>query len=137
MWLSSLSLSQHPATTSTTQSDYSQEAAVVEDMTTKLVFQDSGSFTRQQTSKVRILNDSGVKDWGLLSLPYQSATQTVEADYVRVRKPDGTIVSTPSDNIQDLDSEITRAAPFYSDLREKHIAVKGLGKGDVLEYAVH
>lgn len=137
LWLSSPSLSQQPATAPTTKSDYSQEAAIVEDMTTKLAFQDSGSFTRQQTSTVRILSDTGVKDWGLLSLPYQSATQTVEIDYVRVRKPDGSIVLTPSDNVQDLDSEITRAAPFYSDLREKHIAVKGLGKGDTLEYAVH
>jgi hypothetical protein len=34
--------------------------------------------------------------------------------------------------VQDLDSEITHSAPFYSDLREKHVAVKGLGKGDIL-----
>lgn len=134
--LSSPSLSQQSATAPTTKPDYSQEAAIIEDMTTKLVFQDSGNFTRQQNSTVRILSDTGVKDWGLLSLPYQSATQTVEVDYVRVRKPDGTTVLTPPDNVQDLDSEITRAAPFYSDLREKHIAVKGLGKGDSLEYAV-
>jgi hypothetical protein len=39
--------------------------------------------------------------------------------------------------VQDLDSEITRSAPFYSDLREKHVAVKGLGKGDILEYQAH
>jgi uncharacterized protein DUF3857 len=31
-------------------------------------------------------------------------------------------------------SEITRQAPFYSDLREKHIPVKGLSSGDILEY---
>lgn len=56
---------------------------------------------------------------------------------MRVRKPDGTTVVTPSENVQDLDAEITRSAPFYSDLREKHVALKGLGKGDVLEYAAH
>ena len=41
---------------------------------------------------------------------------------------------TPPDNIQDMAAEITRQAPFYSDLRERHVAVKGLGVGDVLEY---
>ncbi len=82
-------------------------------------------------------SDGGVQQWGLLNFPFQSATQVVEIDYVRVRKPDGTTLLTPPDNVQDLDAEITRSAPFYSDLREKHVAVKGLGKGDVLEYQVH
>lgn len=130
--------SQQPASAAVpAKSDYSQEAAVVEDMTTKLAFENSGNFTRQQTSRVRVLTDAGVKSWGIVSFPYQSATQSVEVDYVRVRKPDGSTIVTPSDNIQDLDSEITRAAPFYSDLREKHVAVKGLSKGDTLEYAAH
>jgi hypothetical protein len=55
---------------------------------------------------------------------------------VRVRKPDGTIVATPPDNIEDLDAGITRAALFYSDVREKHVAVRGLNTGDILEYQV-
>ena len=74
---------------------------------------------------------------GLLTFPFQSATETVGIDYVRVHKPDGSIQITPPENVQDLDAEITRSAPFYSDLREKHVAVKGLGKGDILEYEAH
>src|SRR5437016_8182942 len=31
-------------------------------------------------------------------------------------------------------AQITREAPFYSDLHEKHVAVKGLSVGDVLEF---
>jgi hypothetical protein len=133
---SAFALSEQPTSAvAVAKPDYSQEAAVVEEMTTKVVFENSGKFTREQISRVRTLTDAGVKDWGLLSFPYQSATQTVEVEYVRVCKPDGTTIASPPDNIQDLDSEITRAAPFYSDLREKHVAVKGLGKGDTLEYA--
>jgi len=117
--------------------DYSQEAAVLEEMSTKITFDNDGNFTREQTSRVRVQTDAGVQQWGLLSFPYQSATQTVEIDYVRVRKADGSTLITPPDNVQDLDSEITRSAPFYSDLREKHVAIKGLGKGDILEYEAH
>ncbi len=106
-------------------------------MSTKIAFENDGSFTREQTSRVRVQTDAGVQQWGLLSFPFQSATQTVEIDYVRVRKADGSILTTPPDNVQDLDSEITRGAPFYSDLREKHVAVKGLGNGDILEYQAH
>src|SRR5208337_2675339 len=117
--------------------DYSQEAGVVEEMSTKIAFDNEGNFTREQTSRVRVQTDAGVKQWGLLTFPFQSATQTVEIDYARVRKADGSTLITPPENVQDLDSEITRSAPFYSDLREKHVAVKGLGKGDILEYSAH
>src|SRR5208282_4571348 len=117
--------------------DYSQEAAVIGEISTKVAFDNDGNLTREQTSRVRVQTDAGVKQWGLLSFPFQSATQTVEIDYVRVRQADGSTLITPPDNVQDLDSEITRSAPFYSDLREKHVAVKGLGKGDILEYAAH
>jgi len=117
--------------------DYSQEAAVIEEMSTKIAFDNDGNSTREQTSRVRVQTDTGVKEWGLLTFPFQSATQTVEIDYVRVHKADGSALITPPDNVQELDSEITRSAPFYSDLREKHVAVKGLGKGDILEYKAH
>jgi tetratricopeptide (TPR) repeat protein len=117
--------------------DYSREAAVIEEMSTKIAFDNDGDLTRDQTSRVRVQTDAGVQQWGLLSFPFQSATQTVDIKYVRVRKPDGSTLTTPADNVQDLDSEITRSAPFYSDLREKHVAVKGLGKGDILEYDAH
>ncbi len=117
--------------------DYSQEAAVIEEMSTKIAFDNDGNSTREQTTRVGVQTDAGVKQWGLLNFPYQSATQTVEIDYVRVHKADGSTLITPPDNVQDLDSEITRSAPFYSDLREKHVAVKGLGKGDIVEYKAH
>jgi Domain of Unknown Function with PDB structure (DUF3857) len=108
--------------------DYSQEAAVIEQMATKIAFDNDGKFNREQTSRVRVQTDSGVKQWGLLSFPFQSATQTVEIDYVRVRKVDGTTLITPPDNVQDLDSEITRSAPFYSDLPGKTRCSQGVGQ---------
>jgi tetratricopeptide (TPR) repeat protein/transglutaminase-like putative cysteine protease len=123
--------------TASRSGDYSQEAAVIEEMATKIAFDNDGNSTREQTSRIRVQTDAGVKQWGLLNVPFQSATQTVEIDYVRVRKADGSTLITPPDNVQDLDAEITRSAPFYSDLREKHVAVKGLGKGDILEYEAH
>ncbi len=128
---------QTPAPPAPVKGDYSQEAAVIEELSTKVAFDNDGNFTREQTTRVRVQTDAGVKQWGLLTFPFQSVTQAVELDYVRVRKADGSTVTTPPDNVQDLDSEITRSAPFYSDLREKHVAVKGLGKGDTLEFAAH
>jgi tetratricopeptide (TPR) repeat protein len=113
--------------------DYSKEAFVDEEDITKIVFENDGTGTREITFRLRVQSDAGVQRYSVLSLPYQEATETIEIVYVRVRKPDGTVIVTPAENILDMPSDITRQAPFYSDQHEKHVAVKGLSAGDVLE----
>jgi tetratricopeptide (TPR) repeat protein len=114
--------------------DYSHEAFIYDQSTTKIVFENDGTSIREAGSKVRIGSDAGVQRFGVLTFPYESGTGSMEIDYVRVQKPDGTIVSTSADMAQDMPEEITRQAPVYSDLREKQVAVKGLAVGDVLEF---
>jgi len=95
-----------------------------------------GTGTRQTTARIRILADAGVKEMAVLTFTYTASDQMVDIGYVRVIKPDGTVVVTPAYNVQDLPADVTRAAPMYSDIHQKHVAVKGLGVGDVLEYHV-
>jgi hypothetical protein len=116
--------------------DYSKEAYVIEKFQTVIAEQADGTGTREHTAVIRILAEAGVKAFAVLNFTYTSANESVEVDYVRVRKPGGTVVKTPDYNIQDMPADVTRSAPLYSDIHEKHIAVKGLGVGDVLEYLV-
>jgi hypothetical protein len=117
--------------------DYSQEPFVIEQSSTEIIFENDGTSARKSKMRVRIQSDAGIQRYAVLTFAYQSFTEAVDIEYVRVRKPDATLVVTPSDSVQDLASEITRQAPFYSDLRERHVPVKGLGVGDVLEYQAH
>jgi len=116
--------------------DFSKEAYVIEKLETHIAAQDDGSDTREITAEIKILADAGVKAFAVLNFTYTSANETVDVDYVRVRKADSTVVKTPDYNIQDMPADVTRSAPMYSDIHEKHVAVKGLGVGDVLEYLV-
>jgi tetratricopeptide (TPR) repeat protein/transglutaminase-like putative cysteine protease len=116
--------------------DYSKEAFVIERLDTKVAEQEDGTGVREVAAEVKILAEAGVKAFAVLSFTYTSANEAVEFDYVRVRKPDGTVVKTPDYNFQDMPGEVSRTAPLYSDIHEKHVAVKGLGVGDVLEYLV-
>ncbi len=118
------------------KTEYSQEASVVELFSNKEKFETDGTSSSEIVARVRIQSEAGVQAYGVLNFSYASATSTLTIDYVRVRKPDGSVVETPAENIQDMTSQITREAPFYSDLHEKHVAVKALGAGDVLEYRV-
>jgi tetratricopeptide (TPR) repeat protein len=117
-------------------SDYSKEAYVVEKLRTVVIFENDGTSSRTTTCAVRVQSEAGVQHWGVIAAGYSSANERVEIGYVRVRKADGTVVETPADSAQDLTSEIMRVAPMYSDYHEKHVAVKGLGVGDVLEYEI-
>ena len=116
--------------------DIAQEAFVIEQFIRKEKFENDGTSLREDTARVRIQSEAGLQRYGLLSFSYASGTGTFEIVYVRARKPDGAVVETPPDSAQDMAAEITRQAPFYSDLHEKHLAVKGLSVGDLLEFQV-
>ena len=117
--------------------DYSKEAFVLEQSSDKFKFQNDGTSTREIDIRVRVQSDAGVQQFGILKFSYQSSSESFAVDYVRVRKPDNSVVVSPPENFQDMPADVTREAPFYSDIQEKHVAVKGLGPGDVLEYRVH
>jgi len=116
------------------KADHSQEAVVIEQYSCKEKFENDGTSSREDTARVRIQSEAGVQKYEVLTFSYASGTGSFEIGYVRVRKPDGSVVETPPENVQDMAAEITRQAPFYSDVHEKHVAVKGLSVGDVLEY---
>jgi tetratricopeptide (TPR) repeat protein/transglutaminase-like putative cysteine protease len=114
--------------------DYSKEPYVVERVFTKAVFENDGTYSAETTSRTRIQSQAGVQQSGVLRFSYASAVSTIDILYVRVIKPDSRVVETPAENVLDMPSEITRQAPFYSDLKEKQVAVKGLEVGDTIEY---
>ena len=116
--------------------DYSKEALVWDQVQSRLRFETDGTGTRETTARIRIQADAGVKAFAVLNFAYTTSNQQIEIKYVRVKKPDGSTVVTPAYNVQDLPADVTRTAPMYSDLHEKHVAVKGLAVGDILEYQV-
>ncbi|MEN3326509.1 MAG: hypothetical protein V7638_1316 [Acidobacteriota bacterium] len=114
--------------------DYSQEAVVIEQLSTAYRFERDGTGQREQTLRVKVQSEAGVERFGQLQFDYSSANEKLDMDYVRVRKADGTVVNAAVSDIQDLTAPVAREAPVYTDLKQKHITVPGLRPGDVLEY---
>jgi hypothetical protein len=125
-----------PAAAAGHQQDFSQEAVVIQQTLTRVRFEEDGSGTRETTARMKVQADAGVKQLAVLTFTYTSANQQVDIAYVRVLHPDGTVVVTPGYNVQDMPADVSREAPMYSDIHEKHVAVRGLGVGDTLEYKV-
>jgi len=114
--------------------DYSAEPFVVEKISASTDVNADGTYNSDTTARVRIQSDAGLQRFGLISFSYASATTNLEIVYVRVTKPGGHIVETGPENILEMPADITRQAPFYSDVKEKQVAVRGLAVGDSLEY---
>jgi len=119
---------------STSDALFAKEGVVYEKIATVINYDAAGLGEKTLTVEARIQSEGAVHEAGLLTFSYASGEEHVEPVYVRVRKPDGTVVNTPAADAQDMPTEVTREAPFYSDLREIQIPVKSLSPGDKLEY---
>jgi tetratricopeptide (TPR) repeat protein/transglutaminase-like putative cysteine protease len=129
------SLAQSPVKKDEASQDFAKEGVVIEQLATRVAFRSDGTSTTDFRARIRIRTDGGVRQYGVLTFPYQASVGSVEVQNVRVTKPNGSVIATPLDSIQDMTSEVSRDAPMYSDLREKHVPVKGLEPGDTLEYS--
>lgn len=104
--------------------DFSKEALVFDEFHTRIHMDADGTGTRATTARIHVLADAGVKATAVIRFTYSASYQQVDIAYVRVRKPDGSVVETPSYNVQDMPADVGREAPMYSDIREKHVAVR-------------
>jgi transglutaminase-like putative cysteine protease/tetratricopeptide (TPR) repeat protein len=115
---------------------YSNEAIVFERLETIHKMFSDGTGERDLRVKLRVQSDGAAQQFGVLSFPYASAYEKPAIKLIRVHKADGTTVDTPAADAVDMPTEVSREAPLYSDLKEKHVPVRSLAKGDVLEYEV-
>ena len=114
-----------------TPPDYSQEAYVVQRFRQSMRFENDGTGRDESEAEIKIVSESGVQALGQFKVGYSALSDKLEIAYVRVRKPDGTVINAQESAIQDLTFS---DAPVYTDFHEKHISVPSLRPGDVLEY---
>ncbi len=104
---------------------------MVERYLQRMRFENDGTGQDETEAQIKIVSESGVQALGQLKVGYSALSDKLEIAYVRVRKPDGTVVNAQESAIQDLTFP---DAPVYTDYHEKHISVPSLRPGDVLEY---
>jgi Flp pilus assembly protein TadD len=116
--------------------DYSAEAAIFEQVHAQHRFELDGTGRRQLEARIKVQSEAGVQRFGQLRFGYNAGNERVDITYVRVRKPDGAVITTSADGVQDLSSPVQQIAPIYTDFRQKHVTVQGLRPGDTLEFGV-
>ncbi len=121
-----------PGTQAPLPPDYSQQAYVVEHFHQSQRFENDGTGREEQEASIKITSESGVQALGQLKLGYSAYSDQLEVVYVRVRKPDGTVITAQDSAIQDVVT--IPDALIYTDYHQKHISVPSLRPGDTLEF---
>src|SRR4051812_17724979 len=88
-----------------------EEAAIVEQSRTRLRFEKDGTGQRDVYVRLRIQSEAGVQQFGQLMFGYNAGNERLSILFVRVKKPDGTVVETPEASVQDLSSPVQQLAP--------------------------
>lgn len=115
---------------------YAAEPTVIERNDREIFVAADGTGFEHQTVVIRVQTEAAVKTLSVISFSFASASQHVEIESMRVHHPDGSVVETPVADALEMPTEIMRQAPFYSDLKEEQIPVRGLRAGDRLEWSV-
>jgi len=123
-----------PSVPSSDASDYSKEAFVIESLFSSVSFENDGTGRRENSVRVRVQSEAGVRGWGQLRFGYNASNESLEISSVHVLKPDGSAVTAGPDAIQDLAPLVQQIAPVYTDYHEKHVTVPSLRPGDTLEF---
>jgi tetratricopeptide (TPR) repeat protein len=122
------------ATSTPASTDYSAEPFVVEHLDSVYRMVADGTGSKTTTVVMRIQSEASLKQVGVLNIPFAAGTQHVEIVYARVRRPDGTVIETHVDQAIEMPTQVTTAAPFYSDLKQMQLPVRSLRVGDTLEW---
>ena len=125
---------QAPAGQPVAKDIYAGEPYVVEQYESVFRMAADGTGTHEMTLRVRLMTAAAIKDYGVVSLEYAGNSERVELEYVRVRRADGTVAETSTDDALEMPLPVTQAAPFYSDLKQKQLPVRSLRPGDTLEW---
>jgi hypothetical protein len=99
-----------PGTPTSNLAATAEESAVFDMLDNLVRYEDDGAGTQETVAVIRVQSQAGVQALGQLVFGYSSATEKLDVDYVRVRKPDGQVIETPASTAQDFAPEVLRAA---------------------------
>jgi len=99
------------------------------------IFQRSGLYEAHIHLLIKVLNEKGKNDFGVVKLKYNRLYDSLVVTQARVIAPDGSITNVPDSTIKDItQSEDAEISIYWSGSREKVITFPNLRVGSAIEY---
>ncbi|HEV2423403.1 MAG TPA: DUF3857 domain-containing protein [Terriglobia bacterium] len=106
----------------------------IESMQTTYRYENDGTGSVTQSSRIRILTEAGRDAVGQFYFSYSSGLEDLKIDYFRTLKKDGTKLPVDPSQAVETASPVSRLAPMFSDVKVKVMVARDLAVGDALEY---
>ncbi len=100
-----------------------------------LRFESDGRARRTYRQVVQILTQQSAAQWGDATFPYSSERQRLTINWIRVLRPDGTVISAKPAHEQESIAPVAQDAPVYSDTRVRQVTLSGVAANTILDYS--
>ncbi len=98
-------------------------------------FEADGRGTRTFRQVVQILTQAGAERWGEQVFSYSGEREKLTINWIKVLRPDGTVISDKPTHEQESDSPASLDAPVYSDVKVHRATLSGVAPGVLVDYS--
>jgi len=98
-------------------------------------FETDGRGSRTYRQVIQVFNQDGAEAWGEQSFSYSSGSEKLTVNWVRVLKPDGTVISAKPAHEQESLAPVALEAPVYSDQKIRRITLSGVAPGTLVDWS--
>jgi transglutaminase-like putative cysteine protease len=98
-------------------------------------YQADGTGTKTYRQVTQILSPDAVEDYAEHEFSYSPGHQRLTVNWIRVVRPDGTVVSETPNPIQDADVPAALGNPVYSDTKVRRYSLSGVEPGTIVDWS--
>jgi transglutaminase-like putative cysteine protease len=98
-------------------------------------YEADGTGTKTYRQVTQILSPDAVEDYAEHEFSYAPGHQRLTVNWIRVVRPDGSVVSEAPAQVQDADVPATLADPVYSDTKVRRTSLSGVAPGTIVDWS--
>jgi transglutaminase-like putative cysteine protease len=98
-------------------------------------YEADGTGTRTYRQVTQILSPSAVEEYAEHEFSYAPGHQRLTINWIRVVRPDGTVVSEAPSQIQDADVPASLTDPVYTDTKVRRYSLSGVSPGTIVDWS--
>ena len=92
-----------------------------------------GRHVRTYRTVAQILREDAVENWAEQSFGYSPGHEKLTVNWIRVVRPDGSVVSAEPRQVQDADVPAAMGNPVYSDRKVRRASLSGVAPGTIVD----
>jgi transglutaminase-like putative cysteine protease len=98
-------------------------------------YETNGTGVKTHRQVTQILSAEAVSDYAEHEFSYAPGHQRLTVNWIRVVRPDGTVVSDAPTQVQDSDVPATLGDPVYSDTKVRRFSLSGVAPGTIVDWS--